>query len=188
MDGSTKSAASGNTAVTPHDDGQLVERLAEEYKILQDKIDKIGAFRFTIKGWSITVIIAALFAGSATDSISAPLLVVCLFVVLTLFFFAEKKQTDLSHYFGERAISIEVVISRVLRKSARAAGQSTDFVLLRFVPGIAHHLRRQRPEKRGSPTRWQKLLDADILQDRRRYKLLFRFREGSDTPPRGFAR
>ncbi len=29
---------------------EFVDQLEGEYKILQDKIDKIGAFRFTIKG------------------------------------------------------------------------------------------------------------------------------------------
>lgn len=28
-------------------------RIADEYKLLQDKMDKIGTFRFTIKGWAI---------------------------------------------------------------------------------------------------------------------------------------
>src|SRR2546429_4289353 len=131
---------------------QLIDRLAEEYKILQDKIDKIGAFRFTIKGWSITVIVAALFAGTATDSIPPLLLLGCLFTVLALFFFVEKEQTDRSHQFGQRTITIEEVISRILRKSARSAG-SNDFVSLRFVPGIAHHLGREHLRKKERPNK-----------------------------------
>ena len=43
---------------------EIVSRLADEYRIIQDKIDKIGAFRFTIKGWSVTVIIGAIAAGA----------------------------------------------------------------------------------------------------------------------------
>jgi hypothetical protein len=61
MDGSGQTnmpAVSGEPKERSGDE-QFVNRLADEYKILQDKIDKIGAFRFTIKGWSITVIIAA---------------------------------------------------------------------------------------------------------------------------------
>src|SRR6267154_5661686 len=50
---------------------EFVDKLENEYKILQDKIDKIGAFRFTIKGWSITVILAAAFAGASTAKIPA---------------------------------------------------------------------------------------------------------------------
>ena len=40
----------------------------EEYKILQDKIDKIGDFRFKIKGWTIT-----LFTGFILGTIASPL-------------------------------------------------------------------------------------------------------------------
>jgi hypothetical protein len=39
------------------------------------------------------------------------LLLVCLFVVLALFFHVEKTQTDLSRHFGQRTISIEAVLS-----------------------------------------------------------------------------
>ena len=42
--------------------------MTDEYKILQDKIDKIGGFRFTIKGWSVTAVVAATAAASATKS------------------------------------------------------------------------------------------------------------------------
>jgi hypothetical protein len=39
--------------------------MMDEYKILQDKIDKIGGFRFTVKGWSVTITTAALAAAGA---------------------------------------------------------------------------------------------------------------------------
>lgn len=42
----------------------LVERLTDEYKIVQDKIDKIGGFRFQVKGWAITIVVGALVAGT----------------------------------------------------------------------------------------------------------------------------
>jgi uncharacterized membrane protein len=145
---------------TPADNDQLVDRLADEYKILQDKIDKIGAFRFTIKGWSITVIIAGLFAGTAANSVHPVVLFLCLIVVLCLFLYFEKTQTDLSHHFGQRAISIETVLSRLLRKSAR--GRS-EFVDLRFIPGIAHHLGRQHPKSQSTRrSTFQSLRDADL--------------------------
>jgi hypothetical protein len=91
-----------------------------------------------------------------------PLLwLMCLLVVLALFFYVEKTQTDLSHHFGERTISIETVASRILRKSVRLSG-SNDFVLLRYVPGIAHHLGRRHSKKQGPRSRWQSWRDADI--------------------------
>lgn len=148
--------------MTPAEE-QFVIRLAEEYKILQDKIDKIGAFRFTIKGWSITVIIGALFAGSATSlRLTMSLVLSAALLVLILAFFAfERQQTRLSHHFGERAISIERVISRILRKDSRASG-ADDFLVLRFVPGIAHHLRRRHSRSRGPRSLWRSLHEADI--------------------------
>lgn len=135
----------------PGGEEQLITRLAEEYKILQDKIDKIGAFRFTIKGWSITVIIASLFAGTATNSIPPFLLILCLFLVLCLFFAVEKGQINLSHQFGQRTITVEAVLSRILRRSRPA---SAEFVALRFIPGIAHHLGRQRQHNPKSRLRF----------------------------------
>ncbi|WP_157477658.1 hypothetical protein [Granulicella tundricola] len=41
-----------------------MDRLGDEYKILQDKIDKIGAFRVTIKGFSATALGGGLVAVS----------------------------------------------------------------------------------------------------------------------------
>jgi len=48
-----------NQAQKAFDEADFKQRLTDEYKILQDKIDKIGGFRFTIKGWSVTAVIAA---------------------------------------------------------------------------------------------------------------------------------
>ncbi|MGB6942140.1 MAG: hypothetical protein WBE37_07090 [Bryobacteraceae bacterium] len=44
---------------TDNTDKDLLDQLSSEYKILQDKIDKIGAFKFTIRGWSVTIVIAS---------------------------------------------------------------------------------------------------------------------------------
>jgi hypothetical protein len=125
---------------------EFVDKLENEYKILQDKIDKIGAFRFTIKGWSITVILAAAFAGASTAKIPAWLWVVSLFGFLVIFFFFELEQTTLRHTFGQRCIMIESAITRVLRTAATSSGDTTvrtQFVKLRRVPGITNHLRRK---------------------------------------------
>jgi hypothetical protein len=80
---------------------KLLTCLADEYKILQDKIDKIGGFRFTIKGWSLTLIVATLVAGTATK-VSPNWIVSAVMAVFVMVLFAvEKKQTDLSRLFGE---------------------------------------------------------------------------------------
>jgi hypothetical protein len=145
---------------------EFVDKLENEYKILQDKIDKIGAFRFTIKGWSITVILAAAFASASAVKIPAWLWLVSLFGFLVLFFLFELEQTTLRHKFGQRCILIESAITRVLRTAAtRSRGDTivrTQFVKLRFVPGITNHLRKQSA---GSDfeewSKWRAFREAD---------------------------
>lgn len=146
---------------------EFVDKLENEYKILQDKIDKIGAFRFTIKGWSITVILAAVFASASTAKIPAWLWLVSLFGFLGLFFRFELEQITLRHKFGKRCIAIESAISRVLRTVATRTGDAivrASFVKLRFVPGITNHLHKKSA---GSDleewSTWRAFWEADIL-------------------------
>ena len=91
-----------------YDEDEFKKRLTDEYKILQDKIDKIGAFRFTIKGWSVTAVVAASAAGAASKSLSTVLtLSGGLIVMLIFFFFLEYEQVLLSRLYAARAGSIE---------------------------------------------------------------------------------
>src|SRR3954465_11922919 len=101
---------------------EFVDKLENEYKILQDKIDKIGAFRFTIKGWSITVILAAVFAGASTLKIPAWLWLISLLAFIVSFFYFELAQTKLRRKFVLRCILIESAITRVLRTAATRPG------------------------------------------------------------------
>jgi len=39
----------------------------DEYSMLQNKIDKIGEFRFKIKNWAVTIMVAAVFGGLASN-------------------------------------------------------------------------------------------------------------------------
>jgi hypothetical protein len=144
---------------------EFIDKLEGEYKILQDKIDKIGAFRFTIKGWSITVILAAAFASASTVKIPAWLWLVSLLGFLVLFFLFELEQTTLRHKFGQRCILIESAISRVLRTGATRSNDTMvrqSFIKLRFVPGITNHLRKRSA---GSDleawSRWRAFREAD---------------------------
>jgi hypothetical protein len=146
---------------------EFVDKLENEYKILQDKIDKIGAFRFTIKGWSITVILASAFASASAVKIPAWLWLVSLLGFLVLFFLFELEQTKLRHKFGRRCILIESAITQVLRTVATSSGNAIvrrHFVKLRFVPGISNHLHKG---SRGSDaeewSRWRAFREADIL-------------------------
>lgn len=143
----------------------LVSRLSDEYKILQDKVDKIGSFRFTIKGWSITVIIASIFAGSATQKVPTWLWAVSLTLFLVVFFLFERQQTNLRYRFGQRLIDIEGVLSRLLRNAAKESGNeavSSSLVVLHFVPGIGHHLRERRARRPRRRTVWRSFFEADI--------------------------
>lgn len=146
---------------------QFVDKLENEYKILQDKIDKIGAFRFTIKGWSITVILAAAFAGASALKIPAWLWLISLFCFLVSFFSFELEQTKLRRKFGLRCISIESAITRVLRTVATRSGNAivrASFVKLRFVPGITNHLhKRSAGSDLEEWSRWRIFREADGL-------------------------
>ena len=83
----------------------LLEQLSSEYKILQDKIDKIGAFRFTVKGWSVTLVIASIFATAGDEDVN-PLVLLFLLVFVVLFNRLERKQMQWSDIFGERSLKI----------------------------------------------------------------------------------
>jgi len=146
---------------------EFVDKLENEYKILQDKIDKIGAFRFTIKGWSITVILAAAFASASAVKIPAWLWLVSLFCFLVLFFLFELEQTTLRHKFGQRCILIESAITRVLRTAATSSGNAivrAQFVKVRFVPGITNHLRKKSAASDFEERSWWRACrEADVI-------------------------
>jgi hypothetical protein len=90
------------------DEADFKRRLTDEYKILQDKIDKIGGFRFVIKGWSVTAVIAASAAGGATGSLLTVVAISAgLALMLFFFFWFEFEQVKLSRIFGARARKLE---------------------------------------------------------------------------------
>lgn len=80
--------------------------LQEEYKIIQNKIDKIGEFRFKIRGWSITVLSAAIAGMIASNDIAVFYWVLC-FLLPFSFRYLEYEQEVLSSALGKRAITIE---------------------------------------------------------------------------------
>ena len=94
--------------------------MTDEYKILQDKIDKIGAFRFTIKGWAVTAVIGATAAASAANSLTAALVVSSGLAILVYFFFRfEVEQVRLSRLFGLLAGNIEQAFDDIDRGTLR---------------------------------------------------------------------
>jgi hypothetical protein len=94
-------------------------RLSDEYRMLQDKIDKIGAFRFTIKGWSVTGVGAVSAAASAITGPQTALAVsLALVVMVTFFFLLEVEQVRLSRLFGARARTLEGIFGAIDRGKA----------------------------------------------------------------------
>jgi hypothetical protein len=125
-----------------------IGRLMEEYKILQDKIDKIGGFRFTVKGWSVTLITGSLAAASAANNPGyVPL---ALILVVVTFFLLEYEQWELSLRFGMRATEIEEALDRV-RKDPTYALADFD------IPGLARDLMRKRRKIPIHKQAWSRL-------------------------------
>jgi hypothetical protein len=127
------------TSQSPDD---LKKRLTDEYKILQDKIDKIGAFRFTIKGWAITAVGAATAAATATKSLAVAGVVSVGLAILVVFFFKfEIEQVRLSRLFGSLAGKIERAFHEIdtqgLRRGFRTPAIGGEIVK-------AREIRRQR--------------------------------------------
>jgi hypothetical protein len=119
----------------PFDEPEFRRRLADEYKILQDKMDKIGGFRFTIKGWSVTAVIAASAAGTASKSLlTATAISVGLAIMLVFFYKFELEQVKLSRLFGDRVRKLE----ETFRVLDRNKGTTESAPIL--VPYIAHEI------------------------------------------------
>lgn len=112
-------------------------RLWEEYKLIQEKIDKIGEFQFRIKSWSATLLGAALFGGVQTSQL--PVALSCATVVVIVFHLAERRQRALSKIFGIRAFVIERAFEEFppIADAARWARVQKAVPSMRSAPGIA---------------------------------------------------
>lgn len=153
------------------DETEFKDRLSDEYKILQDKIDKIGAFRFTIKGWSITAVVGALATASGRRLSTTLILALGLVSMMFFFFWLEYEQVRLSRLFGARAARIEDAFRRISRSKAIFASFPVPFTAHEL--GLAgHHQklrgRSQRPAaapKASKPSgeRWRICKQAHIV-------------------------
>lgn len=128
------SAKTRDPSETPYDPDEFKARLSDEYKILQDKIDKIGAFRFTIKGWSITAVIAAAAASSGKGLYTVCIISGGLVLMLIFFFSLEYEQVKWSRLFGNRAGRIEDAFRKITR------GKGIEIFDALPVPFMAHEL------------------------------------------------
>jgi hypothetical protein len=118
------------------EDRLLIDQLTSEYRIIQDKIDKIGSFRFTVRGWSVTLVIASIFATSSSATVS-PYLLLLLIVFVWLFFVLEREQNKFGFVFGGRAIQIEKDVRRIIRGNSENGKIRRD---IGQTPQIALHL------------------------------------------------
>jgi hypothetical protein len=132
-----------------YDEDNFKSRLFDEYRILQDKMDKIGAFRFTVKGWSITAVIAASAAANGKSLATVFTISIGLVVMLDFFLLVEREQVRWSTIFGNRAGRIEDAFTKVRH------GKGLDVYGTFPVPYTAHelvlaaHRRRTPPQKPG---------------------------------------
>ncbi len=119
----------------PFDEAEFRRRLLDEYKILQDKMDKIGNFGFTIKGWSVTAVIAASAAASASKNLVTVITIsMGLAVMLGFFFWFELKQVKLSRLFGDRVRTLEETSRNLDRNKGATLSAPIS------VPYIAHEI------------------------------------------------
>ena len=99
------------------------EYLWDEYKVLQEKLDKIGDYRFRVKTWFVTVLAGLLFAGSAVGSnwatAVAALLVTLAFVIM-----------EYHHVHWQRALQ----------------GRAYDIEQLLYSRGVHDKVKRRSPQ------------------------------------------
>jgi hypothetical protein len=145
----------------PNDEDPILNQLVKEYEILQDKIDKIGGFRFTIKGWSITLVVGVVFAGSAAKAVPPFVWGISLVLFVAAFYWFEREQVKLSNKFGQRVLLLEREISSLLRGADR--GLKSEFIALKFVPGIGHHL---KPKPKIKPVTKPTVSESDTATER----------------------
>jgi hypothetical protein len=120
---------------TLSDDNEILEtRLSSEYSIVQDKIDKIGAFRFTIRGWTVTLITATMLAVASAKLLS-PYSLLFLLPPLLMFWSIEKKQNRNQQIFEDRAFDIEAELRRLRPANSDSRTSSIE------SPKIAHSLK-----------------------------------------------
>jgi hypothetical protein len=127
----------------------LLDQMNSEYGILQDKLDKIGGFRTTIRGWSVTLVIASIIAAGSSKGVS-PYFLGLLFIFVYAFYRMEQKQNQYGTVFGARVLHLEKRIREEMRTHIGG-----DDPILGFYPGIAHHLHSAMKRKSsGSISGW----------------------------------
>ena len=117
----------------------------EEYKILQGKIDRIADFRFRIKGWAVTIVLALLASGYIAK---LPWYAYLAYLLVVLMFYMLERPQDLWHKaFVARLIEIERILGI---KKAKADKEDDNFVSFKrsAVPQISLSLSKVKHKGR----------------------------------------
>jgi uncharacterized membrane protein len=133
--------------VDPHAETRILDCLSSEYSIVQDKIDKIGAFRFTIRGWTVTLVTGAIFAIASTNLLS-PYVLLFLIFLIAIFALIESRQNRNQDILEDRAFEIEAEFSHLLTVSS---GSPARFIT---TPRIAHDIRDRSVQDATSTRRF----------------------------------
>jgi hypothetical protein len=106
-----------------YNETEFKERLLAEYEMLQQKVDTIGGFRITIKGWSVAAIAGAAAASSKVGSWTTILLSVGLATLIYIFFQLEFEQVRLSSLYAARAGRIERTLISIRSGGGKARAE-----------------------------------------------------------------
>lgn len=126
----------------------------DEFKLAQDKIDRIGEFLFKIRAWAITGN-SGLIVGVLSDKFSALGLIIGI-VATFAFWYLEQHQRYLRDGYSDRAMVLEAALAKLV--AAMAAGVSENAIVasvvrsLRDAPGIAASSRRDFAAGRSRST------------------------------------
>lgn len=109
----------------------------EEYKIIQTKIDNLGANQFKVKTWSVSLTLGALVGGKFYGLDFWIYLIAVL--IPSVFYLLERKLELEVKRLGERAKLIEILVYKLRRKKSpdniREIRRTAN---IRNIPGIAH--------------------------------------------------
>jgi hypothetical protein len=122
----------------------MTESLWQEYKILQNKIDRIADFRFRIKGWMVTIVIAISFGGYATGRLPYQAYLGLMLIVF-MFYAFEQSQKAWHGAFVNRLLVIERQIAFV-EADHRRREISVDIVRKMIAPKIGVTIAKQKSE------------------------------------------
>jgi len=138
----------------------------EEYKLIQDKFDKIGDFRFRVKTWSVTLLGTFLFAGAAANV--EPLLYFLFLVPCCCFWLLEEYQKIIQQALGAQLeeVALRMQRRRMVKDPAglRAVLASRQSKRPRTIQDqIRQRLRMLQSTRRRRVLRWMVLWSDELF-------------------------